>query len=170
MQSRTPAGNESAGQSTNADKRTDSPELDHVGVLVRDLPSAVAAWVDRFNVDVFRRFEAPDLELSAVFLDVAGAAIELYTLHDEAALDRALGARPAALDHVALRLRGPGGPELSGCVIRGPGRPEPIAAPIQLAGAMHVWTEPPGIDVLLQLITPSAESIGVLEHQPLKEE
>lgn len=167
MQPNTPAGNASAGRPTNTDKRTDSPELDHVGVLVRDLPSAVAAWVDRFDVGVVRRFEAPNLDLSAVFLGISGAAIELYTLHDEAALDRVLGARPAALDHVALRLRGPGGPELSGCLIRGPGRPEPIAAPIHLAGAMHVWTEPPGIDVLLQLITPSAEAPS---YQPLKEE
>lgn len=158
MQLSTPAGNESAGRPTDADARTGSPELDHVGVLVRDLPSAVAAWADRFDVGVARRIEVPDLDLSAVFLDVRGAAIELYTLHDEAALDRALDARPAALDHVALRLRGPGGPELSGCLIRGPGRPDPIAAPIHLAGATHVWTEPPGIDVLLQLITPSAEA------------
>jgi hypothetical protein len=151
------------------------PELDHVGVLVRDLPSAVAAWADRFNVGVLRRFESSALDLSAVFLDVAGAAIELYTLHDEAGLDRALGVRASALDHVALRLSGPAGPELSGCVIRGPGRPDPIAAPIHLAGAMHVWTEPPGIDVLLQLITrstaaPYAGASGVVEHRTLKEE
>jgi catechol 2,3-dioxygenase-like lactoylglutathione lyase family enzyme len=158
MQRSTPTGNEGAGQPAHAGKGTNSPELDHVGVLVRDLPAAVAAWAERFNVGVVRRFEAPDLDLSAVFLDVAGAAIELYTLHDDAALDRTLGARPATLDHVALRLRGPDGPELSGCVIRGPGRLEPIAAPIHLAGAMHVWTEPPGIDVLLQLITPSVDA------------
>lgn len=167
MRSSTDVGNASAGRPADADRPTGSPELDHVGVLVRDLPAAVAAWADRFDVGVVRRFEAPDLDLSAVFLGISGAAIELYTLHDEAALDRVLGARPAALDHVALRLRGPGGPELSGCLIRGPGRPEPIAAPIHLGGATHVWTEPPGIDVLLQLITPSAEAS---RNQPLKEE
>jgi hypothetical protein len=157
MQLSTPAGDESTGRRADADKRTGSPELDHVGVLVRDLPSAVAAWADRFDVGVVRRFEAPSLDLSAVFLDVRGAEIELYTLHDEAALERTLGARHAALDHVALRLRGPG-PELSDCLIRGPGRPEPIVEPIHLGGAMHVWTEPPGIDVLLQLITPAADA------------
>lgn len=158
MQPSTQAGRANAGRPTDTDKPTDGPELDHVGVLVRDLPAAVAAWADRFDVGVVRRFEAPDLDLSAVFLGISGAAIELYTLHDEAALDRALGERPAALDHVALRLQGPGGSELSGCLIRGPGRPEPIAAPIHLAGAMHVWTEPPGIDVLLQLITRSLDA------------
>lgn len=157
MQLSTPADDEGAGRAAAADKRTDGPELDHVGVLVRDLRAAVAAWADRFDVGVVRRFEAPHLDLSAAFLDISGAAVELYTLRDEAALDRVLGARPAALDHVALRLPGPDGPVLTDCLIRGPGRPEPIAAPIQLGGAMHVWTEPPGIDVLLQLITPSAE-------------
>lgn len=160
MELSTPAGDEGvdrAATHTPTDQRTDGPELDHVGVLVRDLPSAEAAWADRFNVGVVRRFEAPGLDLSAVFLDVRGALIELYTLHDEVALDRVLGARRAAFDHVALRLWGPGGPDLSDCLIRGPGRPEPIAEPIALGGAMHRWTEPPGIDVLLQLITPALE-------------
>lgn len=94
--------------------------------------------------------------ISAVFLDVSGAAVELYTLHDPAALDAALAGTPAKLDHVALRLLDADGSELAGCALRGPGRPDPIAAPILLGDATHVWTEPPGIDVLLQLIRPSS--------------
>jgi len=95
------------------------------------------------------------MSLSAAFLNVSGAEVELYTMHDVDALDMALGGAPAKLDHLALRLHHPDGPELAGCAIRGPGRPEPIAAPIPMGDATHVWTEPPGIDVLLQLIRPS---------------
>lgn len=93
--------------------------------------------------------------ISAAFLNVSGAEVELYTMHDLDALDVALDGAPAKLDHVALRLPHADGPELAGCAIRGPGRAEPIAAPVLMGEATHVWTEPPGIDVLLQLIRPS---------------
>jgi hypothetical protein len=92
--------------------------------------------------------------ISAVFLNISGAAVELYTIDDRDALDAALEGTPAKLDHIALRLDHADGPELAGCAIRGPGRAEPIAAPILLGDATHVWTAPPGIDVLLQLIRP----------------
>src|SRR4051794_1230974 len=133
---------------------SDPPRLDHVGILVRGLDQAVAHWTQRFRVDVARTFEAPAMGISAAFLDVSGAAIELYTMRDAEALDAALEGAPAKLDHVALRLHRADGPELAGCVIRGPGRPEPIEAPIPMGDTTHVWTGPPGIDVLLQLIRP----------------
>lgn len=95
------------------------------------------------------------MSISAAFLSFWGAEVELYTIHDLDALDAALDGAPAKLDHVALRLHHAGGHELAGCAIRGPGRAEPIAAPIVLGDASHAWTEPPGIDVLLQLIMPS---------------
>lgn len=130
------------------------PRLDHVGILVRDLDQAVAHWTGRFRVEVARTFEAPAMNISAAFLDVSGAAVELYTVRDAEALDAALEGAPAKLDHVALRLHRADGPELAGCAIRGPGRPDPIEAPIPMGDTTHVWTEPPGIDVLLQLIRP----------------
>jgi catechol 2,3-dioxygenase-like lactoylglutathione lyase family enzyme len=130
------------------------PRLDHVGILVRDLDSALTHWSARFGVGVARKVEVPVMDISAVFLSVSGAEIELYTIHDLDALDAALDGTPAKLDHVALRLQHADGPELAGCAIRGPGRAEPIEAPILLGEATHVWTEPPGIDVLLQLIRP----------------
>jgi hypothetical protein len=94
------------------------------------------------------------MNISAAFLNVSGAEIELYTLHDLDALEAALNGAPAKLDHVALRLHQADGPELEGCAIRGPGRADPIEEPILQGDATHVWTEPPGIDVLLQLIRP----------------
>lgn len=94
------------------------------------------------------------MSISAAFLNVSGAAVELYTVHDTDALDAALEGASAKLDHVALRLHHADGPELAGCAIRGPGRPDPIVAPILMGDTTHVWTEPPGIDVLLQLIRP----------------
>ncbi|WGY00437.1 VOC family protein [Nocardioides sp. QY071] len=131
------------------------PRLDHVGILVRDLESTLASWCSRFGVDVARRVEVASMDLSAAFLDISGAEVELYAIRDQEVLAAALGGAPARIDHIALRLPGADGPELADCVIRGPGRPEPIAAPIRLGDATHVWTEPPGIDVLLQLIRPS---------------
>ncbi|MFN3002421.1 VOC family protein [Mycolicibacterium wolinskyi] len=130
--------------------------LDHVGILVRDLDFARTQWCDRFGVEVARTVDVPDMGISATFLNVSGAEVELYTVHDPDALDAALGGAPAKLDHVALRLHHADGPELVGCAIRGPGRADPIAAPILMGDATHVWTEPPGIDVLLQLIRPAA--------------
>jgi hypothetical protein len=130
------------------------PRLDHVGILVRDLDSALTQWTTRFGIGVARKVEVPVMGISAVFLDISGAEVELYTIDDGDVLDAALAGTPAKLDHVALRLHRADGPELAGCAIRGPGRAEPIAAPILLGDATHVWTEPPGIDVLLQLIRP----------------
>jgi len=130
------------------------PRLDHVGILVRDLDSALTHWSARLGVGVARTVEVPAMGISAVFLNFSGAEVELYTINDRDALDAALEEEPAKLDHVALRLHHADGPELVGCAIRGPGRAEPIAAPILLGDATHVWTEPPGIDVLLQLIRP----------------
>ncbi|AWT57637.1 VOC family protein [Mycolicibacterium smegmatis] len=132
----------------------DRPRLDHVGILVRDLNSALSHWSARFGVGVARKVDVPAMGISAAFLDISGAEVELYTIDDRAALDAALEGSPAKLDHVALRLHDAEGPELAGCAIRGPGRAEPISAPILLGDATHVWTEPPGIDVLLQLIRP----------------
>ncbi|MEW2482470.1 VOC family protein [Mycobacterium sp. NPDC049093] len=131
------------------------PRLDHVGILVRDLDSALAHWSNRFGVEVARSVDVPAMSVRAAFLNVSGAEVELYTLHDLDALETALDGAPAKLDHLALRLDHADGPELAGCAIRGPGRPEPIEAPILMGEATHVWTEPPGIDVLLQLIRPS---------------
>jgi len=131
------------------------PRLDHVGILVRDLDSALAHWSNRFGVEIARSVEVADMSLRAAFLNFPGVEVELYTLNDLEALEIALDGAPAKLDHLALRLHRAGGPELAGCAIRGPGRPEPIDAPILMGDATHVWTEPPGIDVLLQLIRPS---------------
>ncbi|WP_242453810.1 VOC family protein [Mycolicibacterium sp. P9-64] len=135
-------------------RSADLPRLDHIGILVRDLDSAVTHWSARFGVGVARKVEVPAMGISAVFLDISGAEVELYTIDDRDALDAALEGTPAKLDHLALRLQHADGPELAGCAIRGPGRAEPIAAPIPLGDATHVWTEPPGIDVVLQLIRP----------------
>ena len=135
-------------------RSVDPPRLDHVGILVRDLDSTFRHWSDRFGVEVARTVEASAMGISAVFLNVSGAEVELYTLHDPDALDAALQGAPAKLDHVALRLPTADGPELAGCAIRGPGRPDPIGEPIQMGDAAPVWAEPPGSDVLLQLIRP----------------
>lgn len=131
------------------------PRVDHVGVLVRDLEAAAKAWTSRFRADVARRVEAPALGISAVFLFTSGTSVELYTLHDAAALERSLGARRARLDHIALRLPSADGPVLTGCRLRGPGRPDPIESPVVIGGDSNVWIDPRDIGVVLQIITPA---------------
>ena len=131
------------------------PRLDHVGVLVRDLETVSDQWQTRFGLSVASTFEAPSLNIRATFLALATSTIELFTIDEPMALDRALGRGTAKIDHIALRFEETlNDLDLRGCTIRGPGRPDRIDEPFQIAGSTHVWTEPPGIDVLLQLITP----------------
>jgi hypothetical protein len=139
------------------DARKDStPRLDHVGILVRDLELATTHWQSRFNVSIAHTFQAPSLAIRATFLAIASANVELYTIDDPDVLDLALGGASAKLDHIALRFDGNTSElDLAGCTIRGPGRPDPIGAPFIIADSEHVWTEPPGIGILLQLITPT---------------
>ena len=135
------------------------PRLDHVGVMVRDLDAVAHQWQSRFGVAVASTFEAPALNIRATFLDLATATIELFTIDEPRALDAALGDVPAKIDHIALRFdQAMDDLDLTGCTIRGPGRPDQIETAFQIAGSEHVWTAPPGIDVLLQLITPDASS------------
>jgi len=135
------------------------PRLDHVGVMVRDLDAVADQWQSRFGVPVVSTFEAPALNLRAVFLDLTTVTVELFTVDEPQALDAALGDASATVDHIALRFdRLMGDLDLTGCTIRGPGRPDLIEKPFEIAGSEHVWTAPPGIDVLLQLITPVASS------------
>lgn len=131
------------------------PRLDHVGILVRDLEDSVAQWQNRFGVPVAATFEAPSLDIRAAFLTLASAKIELYTIDEPVALDLALGDAPAKIDHIALRFgHSLGDVDLTGCTIRGPGRPAVVSRPFQIGNSDHVWTEPPGINVLLQIIAP----------------
>lgn len=134
------------------------PRLDHVGVLVRDLDAVAGQWQDRFGLSVASAFDAPALDLRARFLTAGAATIELFTIDEPAALARALGRAPARIDHIALRFDSSlGDLDLTGCTLRGPGRPDLIEEPFLVAGSEHVWTEPPGIDVLLQLIAPAVK-------------
>lgn len=136
------------------------PRLDHVGILVRDMEHTLAQWQSRFGVSVASTFEAPSLDIRATFLALDSAQIELYTIDEPKALDRALGGASAKIDHIALRFgKSLSEVELSGCTIRGPGRSDPISAPFRIAGSDHVWTEPPGINILLQLITPADSAL-----------
>ncbi|WP_174552643.1 hypothetical protein [Nocardia speluncae] len=132
------------------------PRLDHVGVLVRDLEQASAQWQSRFAVPITSTFEAPALNIRATFFNLGSAKIELYTIDEPKTLEYALGSAPAKIDHIALAFGASlSDADLNGCTIRGPGRPDPISSPFRIGSSDHIWTEPPGIDILLQLITPS---------------
>jgi hypothetical protein len=139
---------------------SDGPHLDHVGVLVRDLEVASAQWQRRLNASIAHTFDAPSFAIRARFLATASAKIELFTIDDPAALNAELGDAQAKIDHIALRFAaGTDAIDLTGCTIRGPGRPDPIESPIRIADSHHAWVEPPGIDVLIQLITPAVHQL-----------
>ncbi|MFJ2759801.1 VOC family protein [Nocardioides sp. NPDC087217] len=136
------------------------PRLDHVGIMVRDLEATSNQWQKRFGLSIASTFEAPALNIRASFFSLTSASIELFTIDEPAALSNALGCESAMIDHIALRFDKPLGEViLGGCTIRGPGRPDRIDGPFKIAGSDHVWTEPPGIDVLLQLIAPETADL-----------
>ncbi|MCF8607565.1 VOC family protein [Gordonia sp. HY442] len=133
-----------------------APQVDHVGILVRDLESVTREWERRLNVTVAYTFTEPSLAIRAKFLATESARIELYTIDDPEVLDVELGQASAKIDHVALRIVSfQDDVDLSGCTIRGPGRPHPIEGPIRIADSEHLWVEPTGIDVVLQIIAPT---------------
>ncbi|WP_179657354.1 VOC family protein [Nocardioides panzhihuensis] len=136
------------------------PRLDHVGIMVRNLEASSNEWQRRFGLSISSTFEAPALNIRASFFALASATIELFTIDEPTALSDALGHESAKIDHIALRFdKSLGEVDLRGCTIRGPGRPDRIDGPFQIAGSDHVWTEPPGIDVLLQLIAPGTAEL-----------
>lgn len=120
--------------------------IDHVGYLVRDLDSAVADVQRRLGVEVVRRFERAQFSLVGCYLGSGTGDLELFTFSDPEIQAERLGERELVLDHVAWRV-----PDIAALQARlaaegvrfsGPDLRGELTEPVDLGGALHLWTVP----------------------------
>jgi catechol 2,3-dioxygenase-like lactoylglutathione lyase family enzyme len=121
-------------------------EIDHIGVLVRDIEQASAFARDVLGLgEPVTSFEAPEHGLAGTFFQAGSAKIELFTL-EETDAGRLPDGQPANLDHIAVvvddldavkeRL------EAGGVQFSGPASSTAIDTPVDLRGKRHLWTKP----------------------------
>ena len=79
--------------------------IDHVGVAVEDLDSALALYEGIFGMPVAHRETVSDQGVEAVLLDVGDGHVELLRpLGEDTAVGRFLARRGPGLHHVAFRV------------------------------------------------------------------
>jgi methylmalonyl-CoA/ethylmalonyl-CoA epimerase len=79
--------------------------IDHVGVAVEDLDSALALYEGTFGMSVAHRETVSDQGVEAVLLDVGDGHVELLRpLGEDTAVGRFLARRGPGLHHVAYRV------------------------------------------------------------------
>ncbi|MET0730746.1 MAG: methylmalonyl-CoA epimerase [Solirubrobacterales bacterium] len=79
--------------------------IDHVGVAVEDLDSALALYEGTFGMPVAHRETVSDQGVEAVLLDVGDGHVELLRpLGEDTAVGRFLARRGPGLHHVAYRV------------------------------------------------------------------
>jgi methylmalonyl-CoA/ethylmalonyl-CoA epimerase len=79
--------------------------IDHVGVAVEDLDSALALYEGTFGMPVAHRETVSDQGVEAVLLDVGDCHVELLRpLGEDTAVGRFLARRGPGLHHVAYRV------------------------------------------------------------------
>ncbi|HEX5955327.1 MAG TPA: methylmalonyl-CoA epimerase [Solirubrobacterales bacterium] len=79
--------------------------IDHVGVAVEDLDSALALYEGTFGMPVGHRETVSDQGVEAVLLDVGDGHVELLRpLGEDTAVGRFLARRGPGLHHVAYRV------------------------------------------------------------------
>lgn len=120
--------------------------LHHVGYLAADLDAAVEECQARLGLRVLRRFEREQFALVGVYLGEEGGNLELFAFTDPALQRRRSDGRRLQLDHVAYRVRDIEATvaRLAGNGVRfcGPDQREPLHAPVDLGGVLHIWTVP----------------------------
>lgn len=79
--------------------------IDHVGVAVEDLESALALYRDMFRMPLVHRETVGEQGVDAALLDVGDAHVELLEpLGPETAVGKFLASRGPGLHHVAYRV------------------------------------------------------------------
>lgn len=135
-------------------------DLDHVGLIVRDLDASVARARASFDLPIARTAMLEQWGVEAVYLGEGTGSLELFTLADAALRDARLAGGEQRLDHVCYRvddlealartLRA------AGVRFTGPDRQGEIDEPIQLGTTLHYWTQPQSSGGLaLQLSQPA---------------
>lgn len=81
-----------------------APEIDHIGIVVRDLDEAIATYEQALGVECERE-RLPERHLEVAFFPVGESRIELITpTSPESAVTRFLEKRGEGLHHVAYRV------------------------------------------------------------------
>lgn len=79
--------------------------LDHVGVAVENLDTALPFYRDVLGMELVHRETITDQGVEAVLLDVGDGHLELLApLHADTGVARFLGSRGAGLHHIAYRV------------------------------------------------------------------
>jgi methylmalonyl-CoA epimerase len=79
--------------------------IDHVGVAVSDLDSAISLYEQRFEMPLAHRETVEEQGVEAVLLDVGDCHVELLRpLADDTAVGKFLAKRGPGLHHVAYRV------------------------------------------------------------------
>jgi methylmalonyl-CoA/ethylmalonyl-CoA epimerase len=79
--------------------------IDHVGVAVEDIDSALALYRDSFGMPLVHRETVPEQGVDAALLDIGGGHVELLQpLGPETAVGKFLARRGPGLHHVAYRV------------------------------------------------------------------
>jgi catechol 2,3-dioxygenase-like lactoylglutathione lyase family enzyme len=135
--------------------------IDHVGYLARDLEASIADFQRRLGVEVVRRFERPQFALLGAYLGSGSGELELFAFSDSELQAKRLAGRELVLDHVAYRV-----PDIAALQARlaaegvrfsGPDLRGELRKPVDLGGALHLWTVPETCGgQALQLIQPPA--------------
>ncbi len=114
--------------------------LDHIGVVVADLPATCELMKELFGLQPTRTVEVDSKNLTAVFFDFGGVAIEFIELRDASARRQRLGdAGMARIEHIALRVE-----DLAAAVenLRRAGVVMTDPAPVEAGGRRSHWTDP----------------------------
>jgi methylmalonyl-CoA/ethylmalonyl-CoA epimerase len=80
-------------------------EIDHIGMAVTDLESAIASYRAQFDVADWQIVELPERHMRVAYARIGGSAIELITpTGPAAAFSRFLAERGPGMHHIAYRV------------------------------------------------------------------
>lgn len=120
--------------------------IDHVGVLVGDLEAGRAFAQDVLGLgDPAAEFEAPEHGLAGAFFALGDARLEIFTLAG-AGEDRLPAGTTGRIDHLAVRVDDLDAERrrlhARGVRFTGPDGRAHIDEPVEVRGALHLWTDP----------------------------
>jgi methylmalonyl-CoA/ethylmalonyl-CoA epimerase len=117
--------------------------IEHVGIVVDDLESAIAFASSAFGLEVERRTVVPERHVTVAFMRWGSVAIELIEHSDPQLRAARLGDAMARIDHLAVEVD-----DLDAYVaeLAAKGIKTFTAAPILLAGRRTIFVDPKTAD------------------------
>ena len=120
--------------------------VDHVGYLAGDVDEAARQLAAPTGLAITRRFERPEFSLHGLYLGDGPGNIEVFSYTDSGLLRSRLAGHAIRLDHVALLVADiasvAAAMRSDGVRFSGPDLRGEVHEPIELSGALHLWTLP----------------------------